>query len=343
MTAPGKIILRADGDHQIGLGHIYRGLALGNALSTARWQVSYVTLGDTMGEQMFRQTGKPVYTVTDRNGPYVTPDVLTTIEPDVVLLDTLDSDQPRLQSLKGSTSARLIAMDDTKAGLDLADVVINAIVAHHGTYSADSIQAALYEGPAYMILNGDIVGVMGSKGGVAKQAKKILLSFGGTDTHNVTERMLDALNEISDRFDIRINLGPASEPTGRLEKVTAASPHKVTVLRGVPSLIAEFAAADLVVCAGGISLYELAAIGVPAAAIATEPHEVDTIHYCATHRTCLDLGWERDMDFALAATAISDLATDLSARQEMVRKGPLLVDGQGLERCINIITEGLIQ
>jgi len=343
VTSTGKAILRADGDHQIGLGHIYRIRALGCALSVTGRQVVYVTLGGTAGERLLRETDLPIFTVEDRNSPYVPADVLDTFDPDVVLLDVLDCDGSLLKALKKSTDARLIVMDDTKAGLECADVAINAIVAQHGAYSTDGIQAALYEGPAYMILNSDVAKVVRRDGTKVDQARKILLSFGGTDTHNVTERMLDALNGVPDTFDIRVSLGPASEPSDHLEKIAAASSHNVHILHEVPSLIAEFAAADLVICAGGISLYELAAIGVPAAAIASEPHEVDTIRYCAAHGTCLDLGWERDMDFSLAAIAVTALAADPSARRDMAQKGPALVDGQGLRRCVELISESLNQ
>ena len=84
-------------------------------------------------------------------------------------------------------------------------------------------------------------------------------------------------------------------------------------------------------------LYELAALGVPAAALAAEEHEVLNIRYWANAGSAADLGDWRAFDPGRIAAAIAALIADRAARAAMSAAGRTAVDGGGLARCLAVL------
>ena len=333
----GSILIRVDGSHSIGLGHIFRMRALADRLREIGMAPSFCTQKNTIGETLLRETGIPVFDLGEEEKDYVPAGVLKAADPDLVVFDILDTDETAYHSLKESTKAQTVAFDDTGAGLDHADAVINPIVFHWGRYNPEECKADLYEGPDYMILQDEILDKRNRHLAVKDRAEVITLAFGGTDDHAISERALAAVNAVSKPLTIRVNRGPGSLPSQDFAETTEESPHQVDIINTAESLIDLFSTSDLVICAGGIMLYELAALGVPSLAVAGEPHEIGNIEYWESHGTTHSLGRHEDLDIKLATSAIDALLNSKDRRQQMAANGQTVVDGKGLDRCQGII------
>lgn len=335
-----RILIRVDGDHAIGLGHIYRMRALAQALVAEGAEVRVLTLAGTVGATLLRDAGLTVEELPRSDDHESLRRLVSVWRPAVVVIDTLETTDDTLAALRPENGA-LVTIDDVGAGLRLADAVINPIVFHWGRYRAEECRARLFEGPAYMMLQPEARERAAHDPAIPPRAERLLLTFGGTDTRNVTERVLEAVNRLDGPLTLRVNLGPGAAPSPRFDAAAAKTPHRLTVMRGCPSLIAEFAAADLVLCAGGVMLYEVAALGVPAAAVATEDHETTNIAYWAARGTAVPLGHHAALDPGRVAEEVGRLLNDQPARRAMSMRGRALVDGRGLARCVAVIAGAL--
>lgn len=335
-SAP-RVVIRADGSHRIGLGHVYRMRALAQSLAGLGATVKFATLADTEGQALLAATGFEVAAFASPAGSLIPPELLDAFRPDVVVLDILDTDAELLAALRQATPARVIAFDDTAAGLRLADVVINALVFSWGRHDPAACRARLYEGPNYLILQDRARELAAQPHPQPERAESLVLSFGGSDDHQVTGRVLAALSQVGRRLAIQVNLGPGARPDPLLEEAVAASSHAVAIRRAAPSLLDLFRQADLVVCGGGVTVFELAALGTPSAAVATEAHEVANLEFARREGFAHFLGWAGDMDFDAAGAEIGRLLDDPAARRRMARQGPATVDGEGLARCAAIV------
>lgn len=340
MPSPGTVLIRADGSHTKGLGHVYRSSNLARELIARGHEVVICTRSNEVSERLFAEIGCPLHVLDTEGADYVPAEILRDTSPDVMLLDLLETEEDPLKALRQRSPARLISIDDAGAGLRLADVVINALATRWGRHQQKEVCAKLYEGLAYMILSDEICARIGAwRPMTDRPTARVLMAFGGSDTHNMSERALAALSAAPRPIEVRLNLGPAAQPSSRLENAIQGSPHEVTVLRETPDLVDEFLAADLVVCGGGLMIYELAALGVPAAAVATEPHEVTNVEHMAAAGSAVALGTADSFDPPRAAKTIAELLADEEARRSMSSKGPAVIDGRGLERCVEIIED----
>lgn len=333
-----RVLIRVDGDHLIGLGHIYRMRTLAQGLASRGAEVTMLTLAGTVGGALLREAGLRVREVARADDHAALRSVVGALQPAIVIVDILETTTEALRALRPEGGS-LLTVDDVGAGLRLADAVINPIVFHWGRYRPEDSRARLFEGPAYMILQPEVAGYTAHAPEISPLGERVLLAFGGTDTRNVTERMLEALNRVGRTLTLRVNLGPGAIPSSRFDTAVTGTLHRLTVMRGCPSLIAEFAAADLVICAGGVTLYELAALGIPAAAVATEDHEAVNIAYWTAQGTTIPLGYHATLDLDHVAGEVEKLLSDRPMRQSMAMRGHALVDGRGLSRCLDVIAE----
>lgn len=323
-----RVLIRADGTHSLGMGHAYRMRGLALALAARGHAVTIATLPGTPGADLFAAAGLACGD----------DDLALAAPADLVVIDRLDTSAALIAAARAKAK-RVITFDDCGAGLAEADAVVNAIVFHGGRYRAAECAARLYEGPAYIVLQPEIL-EWRARARAAAGTLRVVVSVGGTDNRAVTPRLVRALEHAPGPLDILVNLGPGADGGAAVAALAASSRHAVRVVQRLPSLIAAFAEADLVLCGGGVTLYELAALGVPAAAVATEPHEVATIRWFAdTVGSVRPLGRYDELDDDGLARGLAELIADSPARAAMAAAGRSAVDGRGLDRCVALCEE----
>ena len=321
------------------MGHIFRMRALGLALGRRGYDVRYCTAGGTAGARVLAETGQSLRLV-DEGAPLV-PESESLRDIEVLVIDRLDQGE-ELARLRRDWSGRIVCFDDTKSGLEIADVVVNAIANLSGNYDKGQCRAKLYEGPDYIVLDEGIGRFLGASKPVGAEVERLLLAFGGSDDHELAARILPILGRIPAlrKVELRVRRGPACVPSAGLQSALANYPFAAALtLDG--ELFDELSQADLVLCIGGVMLYELAALGRPHAAFAAEPHEVATIRWFAARGATVALGLASDLGSASdLEELIGGLLEDGSRRAALAAAGPRLVDAGGLARVVGIL-EGL--
>ncbi len=325
--------IRTDGDHRIGLGHVFRMRLLADEFARRGWRTVFCSRAGTDGFRVLAGAGYAVIPVAD---DWLPPLPGISAGGDVLIIDMLDTDGDALREVKRSTGVRVVTFDDLRGGPDAADLVINAVpaTAEHPA----SKRARVLAGFDYLLLEPSAIErARSSRRPVGAVVDRLFLSFGGTDTHNITERMLAALARVGRRLSLHVNLGPGFERSGSFEGTLAACPHRLEVSFGVPSLLDAAVQADLVLCAGGMTLFEVAAAGLPVAAIAAELHETVNVAAVARHGAAVDLGYEKTLRPDAVAAVITDLLADMDRRTALADAGPRLIDGRGAARCADAI------
>jgi len=336
-----RVLVRVDGSHAIGLGHIYRMKSLALGMVGKGASPAFLSLKDETANRILRSTGLPVFTFADGHLRTALPAAVDTIKPDLIVQDTLATNVDDVQFVRSLGNASLIHIDDTGAGLTHADLVINSSVFHWGAYAGHGPNTKLFEGAGLMILQNEIEAYRRDIRATAAQAKQVLVGFGGTDTHGVTETVLNALDAVTAfQLEVTVILGPGSEEPSGLSKAVEHSPHQVVIKRGVADLFAEFHGSDLVFCGGGVALYELATLGTPCLAVACEPHEEKNIAYWQGEGSAMRVGFRNALqsDFA---TVVADLLVNPERRQAMSDAGRRVMAGSGLQRVLGILESEL--
>jgi UDP-2,4-diacetamido-2,4,6-trideoxy-beta-L-altropyranose hydrolase len=168
---------------------------------------------------------------------------------------------------------------------------------------------------------------------------RILITLGGADWGNVTERCLSVLQPcVPPECEIHVLLGPANPHVATMRKI--ASTQKQVVLHVAPGNVAPIMAeCDLAISASGSSVYELGYLGVPMLLVVTadnqRPIAAALDHLGAAVRVD-ELGQNQAADLP---SALESLISDPVRRGECAEKFRELVDGQGAARVIGALRE----
>ena len=97
--------------------------------------------------------------------------------------------------------------------------------------------------------------------------------------------------------------------------------------------------ADVVVGSGGMSVYELAALGTPGIVLAQNAREDKRMREWSRHGTIEYLGLGPEVDEEALLAVVRSLLADADRRRRMSEKGRALVDGLGAARTAEMVLE----
>jgi spore coat polysaccharide biosynthesis predicted glycosyltransferase SpsG len=325
-----QFLICLEASHQRGMGHLYRGLNLADALRDHGNRVVIVVNDDARAVEIIRQRGFVTEVVRSYSDGLMWEEPLVkSYTPDWWINDRLDTTPAHGAIIKDS-GVRLATFDDHGEGAGLATFNFLAMEPAPVTRRGN----ALY-GPEYIILNPEI-GRLRRK---ERQGppRNLLITLGGSDTYGVTPRVVAALSRLPDEMGVQVAAGPNFRHHRELEAARESAARPVVVMYRVPDLVTVMAEADIVICSGGVTLFEAAALGLPAITIANEPHEITTAAWFEANGTSVYAGFHRD-DFCGRLTAgLEGLLSDRERLSRIGEKGKLLVDARGLDRVIGLL------
>ena len=256
-----EIILRADGNHEIGLGHIYRCIALAEMLKD-EFYVQLVTKTDTT-LLPFKESGFD-YTFI--------PDVIGFSEEanwfkknyssdTIIVLDGYNFKENYQQKIKDS-GYKLVYIDDLVQGTQKADLVVN----HNPGVKESDYRKENY---TKFALGGDYAVLRPLFLEAAKQKTEItetniaFICFGGSDIRDFTLLSTEVLLEVKKFDEINIVTGNAYQHKEifKLQKLN----NKINIYKNLSEkeLIAVMRKSNFAVAPPSTILFELLAIGLP--------------------------------------------------------------------------------
>ncbi|MBK5256014.1 MAG: NTP transferase domain-containing protein [Vicinamibacteria bacterium] len=330
-----RILFRVDGSRVMGMGHVYRSLAIAEALREgSRAEIAFLMSADhAEGIATVSKSGYPVR-VFKPGGLEVLIDTIQDFAPSVVINDLPLVEETYLRSLArlGAITINLVdTLDDLERVSRDAQFVISVMNEDRET------PEGFYGGPAFAILRRHF---QGRERVFREKPVKVLLTFGGADPQALTLKVAKALAPLTRDIEVISVAGPAFPHTHMFEALQRTIGHNLPLVRGVDVQIADLMLeADLVLCSGGMSVYEIAALGTPGVVLAQNAREDRRMREFARFGTIEYLGLGVDVDETQILDAVRRILTDGARRQAMSAKGRSLVDGYGAARAAQIVLE----
>jgi UDP-2,4-diacetamido-2,4,6-trideoxy-beta-L-altropyranose hydrolase len=252
-------VLRADASSSIGVGHVMRSLAFGEAMRDAGFEVVLASVDLPIG--MREEAHKCGITIVDLNcESFGSDDALATLALNgaVLVIDGYRFEREFFEILENE-SAGLVIIDDNVETKALApSVLINQNP--HATsemYAHLSGNTRLFLGLQYALLRREVREA--AKLSVIPVAKKVFVAMGGSDYLKLTGPIVLALKDLD--IELCVAVGPANSQRQQLEDVVHSVP-RARIINQV-EYITELASSTLAILAAGSSLWEAAALGVP--------------------------------------------------------------------------------
>jgi len=342
MTA---VVLRADAGPEIGAGHVMRSLALAQGLAEAgRRPIFAVGAGTGAVEARLRAEGVDVAPILAPSGSDEDAEATTRIARDAradwVVIDGYRFGAAYHRAVAAGGLRRLAIDDRGDAAAREADLVVNQNLHAEAQLYGPAPRATLLLGPRYALLRKEFRARSVPPRSVAAIARRLLVTFGGSDPRAMTERVLDAVDRLDPALEVAVVVGASNQRKDAIEERCRRLRQPARVLYDAHDMPALMRWADVAVCSGGSTVWELAFMGLPALVGATAPVEELLVRGLAVRGLFTPIASLPTAPPTVLATAIESLLGDPARRARMSELGRSVVDGQGVPRVVATMGEG---
>ncbi len=343
-----NFLLRTDGNPAIGTGHVMRCLALAQALRDAGGSATF--LSSTLPETLTARLKQEQCAVLSLGiSAYGRADVLETarcardIGADWLIVDGYSFDADYQAQAKAQGLNVLFIDDYGHAENYAADIVLNQnIYAREDMYKYVGASTSLMLGTRYALLRKEFWPWQTWMPNTPEQAKNILVTLGGYDTHNAVAKVIDVLKNIREPIGVTVLVGrddprfPEVQESIRDSGVPFRLASNVT---NMPELMAE---SDVAISAGGTTCYELAFMQLPAMTVVLADNQRMLAQAMEDAGLSINLGTADDLEKATLIEYVTGLLMNKQQRSRRSAQGGKCVDGQGASRvCMRLTGDPL--
>ena len=242
---------------------------------------------------------------------------------------------------------KVLFIDDCgQAGRYSAHLVLNQNVgATESLYQNRDVHTRLLLGPRYCLLRREFNGWRDYVREIPPAGHRVLITLGGSDSENLTARMLRAAASVKvENLEVTVVLGGSNPHFDSLQqtalKLAKQSAMKITLRKDVANMGELMAWADVAISAAGSTCWELCLLALPAllidvaknqTAVARELHRLG----CAIH-----LGGTREISIGRLGSELERMLGSWESRRNLSRQSRELVDGSGSQRVISVLRGG---
>ncbi|MCR4695992.1 MAG: UDP-2,4-diacetamido-2,4,6-trideoxy-beta-L-altropyranose hydrolase [Lachnospiraceae bacterium] len=348
------VLVRADGNSSIGVGHVMRCLSIADAFKRKNVEVIFATADDSM-KNIIEDRGFSCFVLnsdyknleTDfSNIQYI--ELIN--ESDTIIVDSYYVREDFFTYIHNNfINKKIIYMDDLCEKAYPADVLIN-----YNIYANRDKYAGLYEtmkyntdfilGPRFTPLRREFSEVR--RIDIKEKVSDVLIMTGGADIHHTALGLIKTLKEYRNKHsidgldDIRFHfvVGAMSKDYDSILNEISGI-NNIVIHRNVKDMIPLMTSCDIAVSAAGTSLYELCACGVPTITYVLANNQIDGEKAFADSGAMFSIGDIRTDQLycnKILDTVIK-LAGDYNLRRMLSEKESTITDGIGADRIAEIL------
>lgn len=271
--------------------------------------------------------------------PAASLDLVARESPACVLVDAYTLDAAYFTILRPYVDCLAVIDDLADRDLD-ADLVVNgsanaAALTYRLTPSCD-----LLLGTWYALLRPSFRGLPARD--TPERVRCVLITLGGADPTGSTASVMTDVAGALPRARLNVVIGPLFRSPEQLRQVAAGLGDRVVLHLAPDDLVDLMMGADLAVSAGGQTLYELAACGVPTLALRVAENQRRQMDALSRMNIVRDGGvCDEAGRFSAVRDEVTALDADRSLRSAMSELGQRLVDGLGAQRVADAILDRL--
>lgn len=338
------LLIRADAGTTIGTGHVMRCLALAQAWRRSGGEATFVMATQSpVLDQRLRDSGMNVSHINAALGSQ--DDVQQTLSlakgvgADWLVVDGYQFGATYQQAIKEAGYSLLFIDDYGHADHYYADLVLNQnICAEDSLYTNREPYTKLLLGTRYVLLREEFLAWKDWQRDAPEVACKILVTLGGGDPDNATLKVINAINKLEMQdLEIKVVIGPANPHIVSLREAIDLSPLTFHLLCSAENMSELMAWADVAIVAGGSTCWELCFMEVPFVMMVLAENQEGAAVFLGNRKIAWNLGDYHDIGLHTIAESINEIASNQSRRNQMIKAGKSLVDGDGAQRIINQI------
>ena len=336
---------RADGNAVTGAGHLMRCLTIADELkriSAAGEQICFVCADEDSAALVVERGYQTIvlhtdYQLMEQELPVLAGKLQEQPMDNVILVDSYHVTEAYLEGLQ--EFGKVILLDDMEKKAFPVDAVINYnAFAQEGHYKDlyQGRRTGCYVGSSYVPVRPQFLQVTYE---VQDIVKNVLITTGGGDSENIAAGVLQAIWNPDWQYHVVIG---RFHPAFAAWKQWEQQYPQIQVHHDVKNMAELMAQCDLAVTAGGTTIYELAAIGVPFLCFSYAENQEALTRYIGEQEIagyCGAYHLEKDATLARMKKLAQEAGMDLGLRKVMYQKERTMIDGKGAERLAEMLLD----
>ncbi len=347
--------IRADGNNQIGIGHVMRCLTIADALKENGENVIFFT-ADHGCEEMITGRGfrcRVLETSFDdmESELELLQNAIEDSYVDRLLIDSYYVTEKYLNRLREYVST--IYLDDVDSFPYPVDLLVNynvfarALDYPYGVEYAENAKRSgvvkeditqVLAGPKYAPVRQEFAEC---RSAVKENVSELLITLGGSDAYNLSYKISKVLLKATDAH-INVVCGPFNLHKQALYELSTNEP-RITVYENVRDMWNLMEKCDLAVSAAGSTMCELAVAGVPAVTFSFVENQRRIAEAFGEKKAAVFVGHyeakTEEVFLQVVANEVKGLTVCREKREKIVRNASVMVDGLGANRIARAIIE----
>lgn len=335
------VFIRADANSVIATGHIMRCMAIANQLQKQGETVTFL-VADEYPVDMLNENGFSYIVLhTDWNDMeselLLLKELIQEYEVCVLFVDSYQVSGLYFTEL--SKTVKVIYLDDRNAfPYDVSEIINYSHYyrdfEYEKVYGASDVK--LWLGCEYIPLREEFCEM--EQKDISEYIQNVMITTGGTDRYHVSDLVLEMLSKQYPDIVFHMVVGRFFDNADRL-KALAEERKNVKLYERIAKMSALMSECDIAISAGGTTLYELCAAGIPTICFSVADNQVQGIKAMKEQDIMLAAGDIRDGReiFGKRLVMSFERLQERKVRLAYSRRMQGLVDGKGAERIARII------
>lgn len=342
----GVVLIRVDASPRIGAGHLMRMIALAQLLRDDGRDVHLATATEpdalpAASAELTIHRVPPDVRIGSSDDARDLVALARRLGTEWIVLDgyAFETDYQRI--VRGA-GAKLMSVDDSAACHFVSDVVLNQNYGAEATRYSTELYTEKYLGPRYLMLRREFR-VAAPRARTAEPPGSMLVTLGGGAAAAVEALagLAPVLSEVgAPAMRFRLVAGMLAAVPDHVAALARSRPGRFEVVGRVESMSAEMDRADVAICSGGTTMWELMRMRLPFMAVSLNAPQEAVLSVLERDGLCVDLGPYHALR-ATDARRIEAFLADPGSRAGMVRRGAAVVDPErSSEAILRIFSSG---
>ena len=343
-----KIFIRVDSGVEIGSGHAMRCLSLALTLRKINFELCFISK-KTKGNisELLMDKGFRVYYIQNNHPKSKKNEIVGS-----------DANQTAKIIIKHGTKSPWVLVDHYDLGFKWEKILrkyVNKIIVIDGLtrkHDSDLLLDQNYNenlktrynklvprkcikllGPKYALLRNEFSDLRKNTVKPRKNFKKILISFGGSDPTNETEKALSAIKILKNKKyflkEIYVVISNSNKNKARIKQLCNSIPY-AKFYQNIYNIGKLMCKADLAIGAGGSSTWERFCLGLPAIVSIVADNQKETTKALAKKECIINVGLAKNISVKKYVEILENL--DIKKLQSISKNSLKIVDGNGSVR-----------
>lgn len=327
-----KLAIRCNASHSLGLGDVVCGLVLADAARSQGVEPVLIVNDEPVVDRLMQSTKHDYLTVPSGLSPardaLMLEKVLAERRAGMLFVIRFDQDLFPYAGLKERLGLALGCVDFWSAFPPAFDLAVNWDPTAEADYEFSAYPDTVFMlGPRFVFLKPEISGLAPRKAEPAGM-EKVLVTMGGTDLNGLTLPVLRALQDHQDPLQVTLVVGAGYKDHAGLREFLKTARQPIEVVENAQDMGRLLNRADLVITAGGLTLFESLVLGRPSLAVAAVKHQEPRCREFSQRGAAVFLGCAGELKTANITDEIDHLA-DHGIRQKLHAQAKVQVGDEG--------------